>query len=235
MDLINCVIVDDDELDRLAVEICLEQVPFVKILGSFTNPVECLEILKSNIVHLLLLDIDMPVLNGVQFLKALQKPPVCIFITAHPEYALKGFETHAFDFIVKPVVGHRLENSLLRVREYLQIQQKAKLYDIQFADNYLVIKESYDIIQIKVSDIIYLEALKDYTKIITPAKTYLTLSNLKNFFEKLPGDRFLRIHRSFAVAVSQIRKLENNELLLDDFRLPVGKTFRNEINRALLS
>jgi DNA-binding LytR/AlgR family response regulator len=235
MDLVNCLVIDDDELDRLAVELCLEQMPFVKLLGSFTNPLECIETLNRVSVQLLLMDIDMPVVSGLNFLSSLQNPPLCIFITSHPEYALSGFETHAFDFMVKPVIPCRLEASVSRAREYLQIQNKAKLYDVHFADDYLVIKESYDIIQIKISDIIYLEALKDYTKIITPTKTYLTLSNLKNFFEKLPCNRFMRIHSSFAVAVSQIRKLENNELLLDSCRLPVGKTFRNEISRALLS
>ena len=131
--------------------------------------------------------------------------------------------------------AERFERSVLRAKEFLQIQDKARLYDVHFADDFLTIKESYDLIQIKISDIIYLEALKDYTKVITRAKTYLTLSNLKNFIEKLPVSRFLRIHRSFAVAINQIRKLEQNELLLDNFRLPVGKTFRNDITEILLS
>ncbi|MDP9076349.1 MAG: LytTR family DNA-binding domain-containing protein [Bacteroidota bacterium] len=235
MELINCVIIDDDELDRFAVETCLEQYTFIKIEGSFSNPLDCLEIIQKKNVQLLFLDIDMPYISGIEFLNSFKNPPLCIFITSHPEYALKGFETHALDFILKPLRPERFERSVMRAREFLQIQSKAKLYDIRFADDFLIIKESYDLIKIKISDIIYLEALKDYTKIITPSKTYLTLSNLKNFFEKLPNARFLRIHRSFAVAISKIRKLEQNELLLDDFKLPVGKTFKNEISRVLLN
>lgn len=235
MDLINCIIIDDNELDRITVEAYVEKYPFIKLCGSFANPVECLEVIQAKNIQLLFLDIDMPIINGLEFLSSLKNPPLCIFITSYPEYALEGFENHAFDFLVKPAKPDRLERSIFRAKEYLQIQTKAKLYDVQFDEHFLIIKESYDLIQIKVSDIIYLEALKDYTKVITPSKTYLTLSNLKNFFEKLPGNRFLRIHRSFAVAISQIRKLEQNELLLDNLRLPVGKTFRNEINRILLN
>ena len=234
MELISCIIVDDSELDRLSIEAYLEQYTFIKLLGSFANPLECLEIIQKKNVQLLFLDIDMPYINGLEFLSSLEKPPLCIFITSHPEYALEGFETQALDFLLKPVRPERFERSIIRAREFLQIQNKAKLYDVRFADDFLIIKESYDLIQIKISDIIYLEALKDYTKVITPCKTYLTLSNLKNFFEKLPVNRFLRIHRSYAVAINQIRKLENNELLLENVKLPVGKTFKNEISRVLL-
>ena len=235
MDLITCAIVDDNELDRLAIEAYLEQFPFVQLKGSFANPLECLEIIQKKNVQLLFLDIDMPYINGLEFLASLKHPPLCIFITAHPEYALEGFETHALDFLLKPVKPERFERSVMRAREFLQIKNKALLYDVHFADDFLIIKESYDLIQIKISEIIYLEALKDYTKVITPAKTYLTLSNLKNFFEKLPVNRFLRVHRSFAVAINQIRKLEQNELiLLENSKLPVGKTFRQDINRILL-
>jgi DNA-binding LytR/AlgR family response regulator len=234
MELINCVVIDDDELDRLAVETYLEQYPLVKLLGSFSNPVECLEITHTNNLDLLFLDIDMPYINGIDFLNSFKNPPLCIFITSYPEYAIEGFETRALDFLLKPLKPERFARSMARATEFLQIKNKAKLYDIHFAEDFLIIKESYDLIKIKVSDIIYLEALKDYTKVITPTKTYLTLSNLKNFSEKLPENRFLRIHRSFAVAITQIRKLEQNELLLENFRLPVGKTFRNEINRILL-
>jgi len=235
MTKINSIIIDDNELDRIAIESYLEKYSFIKLLGSFANPIECLELIQKTDIQLIFLDIDMPYLNGLEFLNSLKDPPLCIFITSYGEYALESYENHAFDFLLKPAKADRLERAVLRAREYLDIQNKAKLYDVQFAGDYLTIKESYNLIQLKVSDIIYLEALKDYTKVITRAKTYLTLCSLKNFFEKLPGDRFLRIHRSFAVAINQIRKMEQNELLLDNLRLPVGKTFRSEINRALLN
>ncbi len=235
MEVISSFIIDDDELDRLAIEAHLEQYPYIKLEGSFASPFECLELIRKKNIKLLFLDIDMPGINGIDFLNSLENPPLCIFITSHPEYALEGFETHALDYLLKPVKIDRFDRSIKRAREFLQIKNKALLYDVHFADDFLTIKESYDLIQIKISDIIYLEALKDYTKVITPQKTYLTLSNLKNFFEKLPGNRFLRIHRSFAVSINQIKKMEQNELLVSKVRLPVGRTFRNEVNQYLRS
>ena len=235
MNLINCIVIDDDELDRLTIESYIEQISFLKLEGSYANPLECIGVIEQKNIQLLILDIDMPEISGIEFFSALKNPPLCIFITSHPEYALEGFETHALDFLIKPAKFERFQRSALRAHEFLQIKNKAKLYDVKFADDFLTIKESYDLIQIKISDIIYLEALKDYTKVITPQKTYLTLSNLKNFFEKLPGNRFLRIHRSFAVSVSQITKMEQNELLVHKMRLPVGRTFRSEVNQYLRS
>jgi len=235
MNLINCIVIDDDELDRLTVESYIEQIPFLKLEGSYANPLECIGVIEQKNIQLLFLDIDMPEISGIEFFSALKNPPLCIFVTSHPEYALEGFETHALDFLIKPAKFERFQRSALRAHEFLQIKNKAKLYDVKFADDFLTIKESYDLIQIKISDIIYLEALKDYTKVITPQKTYLTLSNLKNFFEKLPDNRFLRIHRSFAVSVSQITKMEQNELLVHKMRLPVGRTFRSEVNQYLRS
>jgi len=233
MEFINCLIVDDNELDRLALETYLEAYSFIKLQGSFENPLDCLEIIHKKNIQLLFLDIDMPDINGLQFFSSLKNPPLCIFVTSFAEYAVEGFDSYALDFLVKPVRPERFDRSINRAKEFLQIKDKARLYDVHFADDFLTIKESYDLVQIKLSDIIYLEALKDYTKVITPLKTYLTLSNLKNFIEKLPESRFLRIHRSFAVSIKQIRKLEQHELLLENFRLPVGKTFRNEISRIL--
>jgi len=235
MNLINCIVIDDDELDRLTVESYIEQIPFLKLEGSYANPLECIGVIEQKNIQLLFLDIDMPEISGIEFFSALKNPPLCIFVTSHPEYALEGFETHALDFLIKPAKFERFQRSALRAHEFLQIKNKAKLYDVKFADDFLTIKESYDLIQIKISDIIYLEALKDYTKVITPQKTYLTLSNLKNFFEKLPDNRFLRIHRSFAVSVCQITKMEQNELLVHKMRLPVGRTFRSEVNQYLRS
>ena len=235
MDKISSFIIDDDELDRLTIESYLEQYSFISVDGSFSNPLDCVELIRKKNIKLLFLDIDMPVINGIDFLNSLTNPPACIFITSHPEFALEGFENFALDFLLKPVKPDRFDKAIKRAKEFLQIQEKALLYDVHFADDFLVIKESYDLIQIKISDIIYLEALKDYTKVITLQKTYLTLSTLKHFFEKLPVNRFLRIHRSFAVAMSQVKKMEQNELLLENIRLPIGKTFRNEIHKIILN
>jgi DNA-binding LytR/AlgR family response regulator len=234
MTTVNCAIIEDDELDRKVTERFVRQIPFLHLTGSFENVLDAQSILKNNNIRLLLMDIDMPVLNGLEFFKSLANAPLCIFITAHPEYALEGFETQALDYIVKPLKLERFEQAVNRAKEYLEIREKAALYDIEFGKNTLSIKEGTATIQLKITDIIYLEALGDYTKVITAHKMYLTLHNLKSFIEKLPEQKFLRIHRSFAVAIDRIKLLKDNELVLDNVKLPVGKTFRRAVNKYLV-
>lgn len=233
--MLHCIIIEDDELDREIAENFLERIPFIKLIGSFSNAVEAIGLIRSSSIQVLLMDIDLPTINGIEFIGLLPSPPLFIFITAHPEYALEGYDIHALDFIVKPLKFERLEQAIIRAKDYIEIKEKATLYDIGFENNQLLIKEGTSIIQLKINEIIYLEALGDYTKIITHEKMYVTLHSLKNFIDKLPENRFLRIHRSFAVAIDKISKLKDNELILNDRKLPVGKTFRREVNKYLIS
>lgn len=232
---VRCIIIEDDELDRKTNEHFVEQISFLQLIGSYENVLEGLASIKNADIQLIFMDIDMPVMNGLDFFKSLTKPPLCIFITAHPEYALEGFESHALDYIVKPLKFERFENAVERVKEYLEIKEKAVLYDIEIGTNVLSFKEGTSTIHLRFSDIVYLEALGDYTKVITREKKYLTLQNLKTFIEKLPENKFLRIHRSFAVAMDKVNVLKDNEVVLDNFKLPVGKTFRRAVNKHLLT
>jgi DNA-binding LytR/AlgR family response regulator len=233
--MLHCIIIEDDELDREIAKSFLERIPFIKLIGSFSNALEAIGLIRSSSIQVLLMDIDLPAINGIEFIRLLPSPPLFIFITAHPEYALEGYDIHALDFIVKPLKFERLEQAIIRAKDYIEIKEKAILYDIGFENNQLLIKEGTSIIQLKINEILYLEALGDYTKIITYEKMYVTLHSLKNFIEKLPENRFLRIHRSFAVAIDKISKLKDNELILNDRKLPVGKTFRREVNKYLIS
>lgn len=233
MSTVSCMIIEDNEFDLKSTEQFVHQIPFLELKGRFENALEAQSFIQKSEIQLLLMDIDMPVVSGLDFFKSIDNAPLCIFITAHPEYALEGFEYHAFDYIVKPLKFERFEQAAVRAKEYLEIKAKAELYDIEFKRNTLLIKEGTSTIQLKISDIIYLEALGDYTKVITAHKMYLTLHNLKSFIEKLPEQKFIRIHRSFAVAIDKIKVLKNNELVMENVKLPVGKTFRREVNKYL--
>jgi len=232
---VSCIIIEDDEFDRKAVEYFVQQISFLQLIGSYENVLEAQPVLRAADIQLILTDIDMPVLNGLDFFKSLTNPPLCIFITSHPEYALDGFESQAFDYIVKPLKFGRFEQAANRAREYLEIKGKAALYTIEIENNMLFFKEGTSTIQLKFSDILYLEALGDYTKIITPEKKYLTLQNLKTFIEKLPESKFLRIHRSFAVAMDKVKIIKDNEMIVGNITLPVGKTFRRYVNKCLVT
>ena len=233
MEPINCIIVDDEELDRMVVEDFVYNTASLKLLGSFSNALECVDTINTKDIELLFLDIDMPVINGVDFLKKLAVPPLCIFITSHVDYALDAFELHAVDYILKPLKKERFIAAVERTVELISIRQKALHYDLNFENDRLTIKEGNIINKVLINDIIYLEALTNYTKVVTKGKKYITLNNLKNFLEDLPQDKFLRVHRSYAVAKNKINSAKDGEIQLGDYKVPMGKTYRKMINQIL--
>ena len=231
MKSLNCVIIEDNPVDRLLLEEYLEKYSFIHITGTFVNPVESLEHLKTNIINILFLDVDMPVINGIDFLKSLPDPPPCIMVTAHPEYAIDAFDVQAIDYLLKPVKPERLDLAIQRILELQEIKSKAIQYSMHFENDFLMIKEGTVLNKVHIADILYLEALTNYTKVVTVQKKYITLNNLKSFLDHLPAKRFLRIHRSYAVAVDKIRGVYKNELLVDAQKLPLGKTYRQEVKK----
>ncbi|WP_143306072.1 LytR/AlgR family response regulator transcription factor [Chitinophaga vietnamensis] len=233
MKSLNCVVIEDSRIDRALLEEYLGNYDFIRIAGSFTNPLESLPLLKNTQVDLIITDVGMPLINGVDFIRSLQKAPDFIFVTIHPEYAIDAFELQAVDYLLKPVRPERLDRALKRLLELREIREKALQYDVQFEKDYMMIKEGNSINRVNLQDIVYLEALTNYTRIISTQKKYITLTNLKNFMDYLPGNKFLRIHRSYAVSLDKVKGLDGNEVLISEERLPLGKTYRQEVKKRI--
>ncbi len=151
---------------------------------------------------------------------------MAVFITSHSEFALDGFDLSALDYVLKPLTEARFAETARRIAEYWEMKQKSAAYGVLFEKDMLTIKEGYHQIRLAQRDIVYLEAMQDYTKIVTPGKNYMTLSSLSYFLEQLPAERFLRIHRSYAVALGHIRQLRGSEVIGLAYTLPIGKTYR---------
>jgi len=230
---LNCVIIEDTLVDRLLLEEYLSRYSFITVAGSFANPLESVEHLKTHVTNLLFIDVDMPVLSGIDFLKSMTNPPPSILVTVHPEFAIDAFDIQAIDYLLKPVKPDRLDKAIQRAIELQEIKSKALQYNLHFENDYLMIKEGTAVNKVHVADIVYLEALTNYTKVITEQKKYITLNNLKSFMDHLPENKFLRIHRSYAVAVNKIRGLYKNELLVGEQRLPLGKTYRQQVKKLI--
>lgn len=226
---INCLIVDDDEMDRMNIEDYVTHCSDLKLLGSFSNPVESMELLKTQKIDLLFLDIDMPVMDGISFLKKIENPPLCIYVTSFRDYAADAYDAHAVDYLLKPVKQERFDEAIKRIKEILVLNKKAQYYDLHFEDGQVTIRVGNAIHKVLISDIIFLEALANWTKVVASGQKYITLYNLKNFLQELPRDKFLRVHRSYAVAKNKINKLQNNELHLGEHNVPVGKTYRQSV------
>ncbi len=234
MSLFNCVIIDDDEIDRLTVLSFAKKFPVLTILGSFSSVAEAMPVIDREKVDVLFLDIDMENENGLEFRKKALHIPVCIFITAHPEHAVESFELETLDFIVKPLKLDRFSQTISRIEEFMEIKTKAALFEASLGGDAIYIKEGHEQTKVKLHDILYLEALKDYTLLVTSQKRHCVLSSIGTLLKEPHFQSFIRIHRSFAVQKQFIQKIGSQEVQLNtNVFIPIGRSFKD--NLILLS
>jgi DNA-binding LytR/AlgR family response regulator len=233
MERMTCVIVDDNAVDAEYLQLMVANTYFLALKGVFNNAIEANAYLLHNSVQLVFMDIDMPVINGMDYYKNMTNPPICIFVTSHSEYAWEGFEAQAFDYILKPVKKERFNATMLRLQEYIQVKQRADLYESTIEEQTITIKEGNVKHIINLNDILFIEALNDYSKVVTKTKKILTLSKLKHFLEKLPAEQFTRVHRSYAIAINKIEKADTNDIYIQNTQIPIGKTFKNSLKLLL--
>lgn len=227
----TCIIVDDDEIDRLTVLSFAKKFPVLDILGVFESAEDALPFIEKEKVDILFLDIDMPGLNGIDFRKKALEIPVCIFITAHPEHAVESFEIETLDFIVKPLKLDRFAQTVSRIEEFMEIKLKASLFEASIGGDTIYIKEGHEQTKVKLHEILYLEALKDYTLVITDKKRHCVLSSIGNLLKEDHFQSFIRIHRSYAVQKQFIQKINSTEIILNNnVAIPVGRSYKENLN-----
>lgn len=226
----TCIIADDNEIDRLMLHHLLQTMSDFEIIGVYENAEEVLKHHKHHIPDALFLDIDMGEISGLALRNIFNDVPVCVFISAYPEYAIESFEKNALDFIVKPISRERFSRSLQRANEYLNIKNKAALLDAELGADIIYIKDGNQKIKIHTNEILYLEAYKDYTKIVTNSAYNIILSTLGNLLSKEPFDKFVRIHRSYAVARHKVKKISNQEVFLGEISLPIGRSYKESLS-----
>ncbi|MBL0013901.1 MAG: response regulator transcription factor [Flavobacterium sp.] len=230
----NCIIVDDDEVARLKVVSIARQFPALHIIGHYSSPTVAFSIVEKETIDILFLDIDMPNISGMEFRRKLMDIPVCVFITSHPEHAVESFELDTLDFIVKPLRLERFQQTMKRIEEFMEIKQKATLFESTFGDDAIYIKDGYDKVKVKLYDIMYLEALKDYTIVVTAHKRYCVLSGIGNLVKEDPFQSFVRVHRSFAVQKKFVEKIGAQSLsLINGTAIPIGNSFKESIEERL--
>jgi len=227
----TCIIIDDDEIDRLTVVSFAKKFPVLDIVGVFESAEKALSIIEKEKIDVLFLDIDMPGLSGIEFRKKALEIPVCIFITAHPEHAVESFEIETLDFIVKPLKLDRFAQTVSRIEEFMEIKLKALLFEASIGGDTIYIKEGHEQTKVKLHEILYLEALKDYTLIITDKNRHCVLSSIGNLLKENHFQSFIRIHRSFAVQKQFIQKINSSEILLhNNITIPVGRSYKENLN-----
>ncbi|MFN8358013.1 MAG: LytTR family DNA-binding domain-containing protein [Spirosomataceae bacterium] len=227
----TCIIVDDNELDRLVATSLARKYPILEIIGVYASAVEALEAIKSQPVEVVLSDIDMPELSGIELRTLMRHIPVCIFITAYPDYAAESFDVEAFDFLVKPLKAARFEQTMLRLQHYFELKHKAQLFEMSLGADTIFIKDGHEQIKLKLHDVIYLEALKDYTRIVTKAGKYSVLASIGNLLQDVVFRSFVRIHRSYAVQRHFIERISPYDVQIQGYVLPIGRTYKEALSQ----
>ncbi|MBP6432320.1 MAG: response regulator transcription factor [Ferruginibacter sp.] len=225
----NCIIVDDNEIDKLTTLSFCKQVSFLKHPITFTNGEDAIAYGEKYSIDIAFLDIDMPTINGLDLKKRLQNIQACVFVTSHPEFALESYELNVFDYIVKPINQQRFLQCINRLQEYLELKHKAYLLDYTLGTDAVFIKEGHQQYKLPLHEIMYLEALKDYTGIVTEAKKYCVLSPISSLLQESAFKNFIRIHRSYAVQKHFIKQYNSKEVFIKNISLPIGRSYKNEI------
>lgn len=234
--MINVIIVDDEPLAQDVLETYIEKIPELNLVKKCSNALEANEALKSNAIELMFLDIQMPQLTGIDFLKTLSKPPLVIFTTAYPNYAIEGFELNVLDYLLKPISLERFMKAVNKAIDQIGLQQKesgSTSGPSKEEVGYIFVKADKKLVKINYDEILYIEGLKDYVIIRMDKGRVITLQTMKSLEDKLPAALFKRIHRSYIVGIDKINAIVGNMVEVIEKNqpkhLPIGKNYREEL------
>lgn len=234
MDKWKCIIVDDIEIDRITVLSYVKKFPFFEVIGVYGSSKEALVALENEVIDVAFFDINMPQFSGIDLRKKALEIPVCIFITSHSEYAIEGFALDALDYIIKPLTFERFSKTVKRIEEYMDIKNKAELFDATIGGGSIFIKEGHSETKVKLLNVLYLEALKNYTLIVTKEKKHRVLVNIGTLLKDNNFQSFIRVHRGFAIQKHFIQKINPQEIeLVFNVSIPIGRNFKENIKLLL--
>ncbi len=230
---ISCVIIDDEQfaIDSLVGYCC--EIACIKILATFSDPYKALSYLEHNTPDLIFLDIQMPEISGVQIAKSIKDKTMFIFTTAHSEYAINGFNLNAVDYLLKPFGFKRFNEAIEKVK----VKSEAKDIDksLKGESRHLTVKVEYMNVNIEISDILYIEAMDNYSRIFTSKKTITTLINLKHIHNLLPDNEFVRIHKSYVISISKLSLFTKEYIVIAGKTLPIGRVYAKNLQTLLNS
>jgi len=226
----NCIIVDDEPLARSEMRSLIAEISNIDILGEFSNAPSALDFLKDNDVDLIFLDIEMPMVTGLEFAEMLPKKSLIIFTTAYSQYALKSYELEAVDYLLKPIDPQRLKKAVEKAILYTELLSKDTVKNTVESNtaDFLFIKAERRFYKISFSDIKFIEGLKDYVVIHTKQQKLITAMNLKTIHQKISGETFIRVSKSYVVNMNYIDSFDNHNIYIEDSEIPLGEVYRAE-------
>ncbi|TCC97106.1 response regulator transcription factor [Pedobacter hiemivivus] len=225
----NCILIDDERPALDLLEDNIKQIPYLNIVASCRKPMAALEILKTQKVDLMFLDIQMPGINGLDLLRSISNPPMVILVTAYGEHALDGFNLDVVDYLVKPVPFSRLLKAVQKAHDLFQLRQPTGRLSVQENDHFFV-NANYSLVKIRIQDIMFIEGMKDYVRInVEGGKPVITRMGLRNIEERLGTERFMRVHKSYIIALDKIESVQKLQLVVAGIEIPIGEAYRNSL------
>jgi len=227
--MIRCLVIDDEPLALDVLTDYIRKIPELTLIADTTNAIEGLAMVQRGEIDLVFLDVQMPELSGIQFLKIINGQCDVILTTAYPEYALDGYDLNVIDYLLKPIAFERFKKAVLKVLNNSTHNTETATN----TSNFIFVKSEYKIHRIDLADILYIEGLKDYISIYTPTNRIITLQNMKKMEETLPSSAFIRVHKSYIVALDKVECIERGKITIHNKVIPIGDTFREDFFKCI--
>lgn len=230
---IKCLAIDDEPLALKQIAGYIQKVPFLKLEAECTNAFDAMKVLETTQIDLMFVDINMPDLNGLEFVKSLDRKPLLVLTTAYSEYALEGFKVDALDYLLKPFYFSEFSKAAQKAKKQFELIGKVN-EELASTDDFLFIKSEYKMVRVNFTDILYIEGMKEYVRIhLVSQKPVMSLLSMKSLEEKLPEKMFMRVHRSYIVNLNRITTVERFRIVFDKVHIPVSENYREKFQAYL--
>lgn len=229
----TCLIVDDEPLARRGIENLIAEIPFLQQVASCANPLQAAKVLGDEKIDLMFLDVQMPKMTGIEFLRTLKNPPITIITTAYQNYALEGYELDVTDYLIKPISLERFTKAVNKAREFFQLRAGGA-GKLPVAEDYFFIKCGSRYEKVAYDDVLFVEALQNYVVIQTKIKRLITYLTFKGVEEYLPATQFLKVQKSYIVSLPKIEKIEAGEIKIGVHSIPISRQSKDEVMNAIL-
>jgi DNA-binding LytR/AlgR family response regulator len=235
----NVLIVDDEPLARKGLKEYIEEISFLTVIAEAANPVEAMDILQKENIELILCDIQMPLLDGIQFVKQLKNPPLIIFTTAYPNYALQGYELDVVDYLLKPISFERFFKAAVKAGELHQLKNEISKTESTIistdSNNFCFIKTDKGFIKILFDDILFVEAMHNYVVFNTASGKQISYLKLSNVADALPPDKFIKIHKSYIINTARIKKIQGESVWVAEHELPISRNSKEDLMKMVVN
>ncbi|WP_343694735.1 LytTR family DNA-binding domain-containing protein [Flavobacterium sp.] len=230
---IKCVLIDDEPLAIKVLQNYFNNFTDFEVIGTFNNSLEALDFINSTSVDAVFLDINMPMMTGFELISLIENKTKVIITTAFREFAAESYDLDVLDYLVKPIPLPRFIKCINKITTEYNLKNNIKI-DVTKGDSHIFIKVDKKMMKINIEEILFIEGMKEYIKVVTPDKTYITHKSLTSLSEELPGDRFLRIHKSYVIALNKVKSIEGNRIQIQSYTIPIGRNYSKDVKNRIL-